>query len=253
MSQYKEAPTGSPEQETATPAPDAGTAHDLAPATETQQLQAELEKLRAESAENLDRFLRAKAEVENVRKRGEADISTARKYAIERFASEIVAVRDSLELARMVELPKDTNPAVQKMHEGLDLTLKLLDGIFQKFGLTLLDPQGQKFDPERHQAISMVDSVEVPPYHVVNVVQKGFLLNERLLRPAMVVVARAAAARATTTMAGRSNRSFSRNPFWTTFTTWYGGTSTESTMLMARWRSGANFCPCGASRGRPNF
>jgi molecular chaperone GrpE len=92
----------------------------------------------------------------------------------------------------MVELPQGSNPAVQKMHEGLDLTLKLLDGIFQKFGLTLIDPAGQKFDPERHQAISMVDSTEVPPGHVVNVVQKGFLLNDRLLRPAMVVVARAA-------------------------------------------------------------
>ena len=115
-----------------------------------------------------------------------------RKYAIERFASEIIAVRDSLELARMVELPQDSNPAVQKMHEGLDLTLKLLDDIFRKFGLTLIDPPGQKFDPERHQAISMVDSAEVPPGHVVNVVQKGFLLNDRLLRPDMVVVARAA-------------------------------------------------------------
>src|SRR3989344_5822101 len=183
MSQYKEAPTGSPGQEPATPAPDAVTAHDLEPATETQQLQAELEKLRAESAENLDRFLRAKAEVENVRKRGEADISTARKYAIERFAAGIVAVRDSLELARMVELPKDSNPAVQKMHEGLDLTLKLLDGIFQKFA------------PKRHEGSRSLDSLGTPPYHVVNVVQKGFLLNERLLRPAMVVVARAAARR----------------------------------------------------------
>ncbi|MBI3569735.1 MAG: nucleotide exchange factor GrpE [Gammaproteobacteria bacterium] len=190
MSQYKEGPTA---EETAAPAPQADAPHDLEPATETQQLQAELEKVRAESAENLDRFLRAKAEVENVRKRGEVDVSTARKYAIERFAAEIVAVRDSLELARMVELPKDTNPAVQKMHEGLDLTLKLLDGIFQKFGLTLLDPKGQKFDPERHQAISMVESVEVPPGHVVSVVQKGFLLNDRLLRPAMVIVARGAA------------------------------------------------------------
>ncbi len=188
MSQYKEDPTT---EETAAP-PQADAPHDLEPATETQQLQAELEKVRAESAENLDRFLRAKAEVENVRKRGEVDASTARKYAIERFAAEIVAVRDSLELARMVELPKDTNPAVQKMHEGLDLTLKLLDSIFQKFGLIVVDPQGQKFDPERHQAISMVDSVEIPPNHVVSVVQKGFLLNDRLLRPAMVVVARVA-------------------------------------------------------------
>lgn len=189
MSQYKEDPTA---EETAAPVPQADAPHDLEPATETQQLQAELEKVRAESAENLDRFLRAKAEVENVRKRGEVDASTARKYAIERFAAEIVTVRDSLELARMVELPKDTNPAVQKMHEGLDLTLKLLDSIFQKFGLIVVDPQGQKFDPERHQAISMVDSVEIPPNHVVSVVQKGFLLNDRLLRPAMVVVARVA-------------------------------------------------------------
>lgn len=193
MSQYKEAPTGSPGQETAAPAPQADAPHDLEPATEIQQLQAELDKVRAESAENLDRFLRAKAEAENMRKRGETELAATRKYAIERFASEIVAVRDSLELARMVELPEDSNPAVQKMHEGLDLTLKLLDGIFQKFGLTLIDPSGQKFDPERHQAISMVDSVEVPPGHVVSVVQKGFLLNDRLLRPAMVIVARAAA------------------------------------------------------------
>ena len=187
MSEMKQSPAD-PRGETAASAPQ-GAPHDLEPATEIQQLQADLEKARAEAAENLDRFLRAKAEMENVRKRAEADVVATRKYAIERFASEIVAVRDSLELARMVELPKDSNPAVQKMHEGLDLTLKLLDGIFQKFGLTLVDPKGQKFDPERHQAISMVNSAEVPPNHVVSVVQKGYLLNDRLLRPAMVVVA----------------------------------------------------------------
>jgi len=192
MSEIKQAPAD-PRGETAAPAPQ-GEAHDLEPATETQQLQADLEKARAEAAENLDRFLRAKAEMENARKRAEADVAATRKFAIERFAGEIIAVRDSLELARTVELPKDSNPAVQKMHEGLDLTLKLLDGIFQKFGLTLVDPKGQKFDPERHQAISMVDSAEVPPNHVVSVVQKGYLLNDRLLRPAMVVVAAGAPA-----------------------------------------------------------
>ena len=117
-------------------------------------------------------------------------MAAAHKYGVERFAGEIIAVRDSLELARTVELPKESGPAVQKMHEGLDLTLKLMDGIFQKFGLTILDPKGQKFDPERHQAISMVDSTEVPPNHVVNVVQKGYLLHDRLLRPALVVVAK---------------------------------------------------------------
>jgi len=191
MSQYKEAPSDPAVDKTAAPGT-AAEAHDLEPVPEIDQLRAELEQARTEAGENLDRFLRAKAEAENTRRRAEADVTAAHKYALDRFAAEIISVRDSLDLARMVELPKDTSPAVQKMHEGLDLTLKLLDSVFQKFGVTLLDPKGQKFDPERHQAISMVDSVEVPPNHVVNVVQKGYLLNDRLLRPAMVVVARAA-------------------------------------------------------------
>jgi molecular chaperone GrpE len=193
MSQYKEAPTDPAAGSPAAPA-ESGAPHDLETVPEIDQLRAELEQARTEAGENLDRFLRAKAEAENTRRRAEADVTAAHKYALDRFAAEIISVRDSLDLARMVELPKDTSPAVQKMHEGLDLTLKLMDSVFQKFGVTLLDPKGQKFDPERHQAISMVDSVEVPPNHVVNVVQKGYLLNDRLLRPAMVVVARAAPA-----------------------------------------------------------
>jgi molecular chaperone GrpE len=191
MSQYKEAPADPAAGAPAAPA-ESGAPHDLEPASQIDQLRAELEQARTEAGENLDRFLRAKAESENIRRRAEADVTAAHKYALDRFAAEIISVRDSLDLARMVELPKDTSPAVQKMHEGLDLTLKLLDSVFQKFGVTLLDPKGQKFDPERHQAISMVESVEVPPGYVVNVVQKGYLLNDRLLRPAMVVVARAA-------------------------------------------------------------
>ena len=172
-------------------APPADSPHDLEPAPEIEQLRSELEQARAEAAESLDKFLRARAEMENYRKRAETDVANARKYAVERFAGEIVNVRDSLDLARMVELPADSNPAVLKMHEGLDLTLKLLDSIFQKFNLTLFDPKGEKFDPERHQAISMVESQEVEPNYVVNVVQKGYLLHDRLLRPAMVIVARA--------------------------------------------------------------
>ncbi|MEX2163240.1 MAG: nucleotide exchange factor GrpE [Sulfuricaulis sp.] len=186
----KATPAGNPEAEENTiPTVDAGAAaHDLELAPEIKQLQADLDQARAEAAELLDRLLRAKAEVENTRKRAQADVASAHKYALERFAAEIIAVRDSLELARMVELPADSSPAVQKMHEGLDLTLKLMDSIFQKFGLTRLDPRGEKFDPERHQAISLVEAEEVPPNHVVNVVQKGYLLNDRLLRPAMVVI-----------------------------------------------------------------
>jgi len=188
MSEYKETAPGPAAEENTVLTAGTGAAHDLEPAPEIKQLQAELEQARAEAAESLDRFLRAKAEAENTRKRAEADVVATRKYALERFAGEIITVRDSLELARMVELPENASPAVQKMHEGLDLTLKLLDSVFQKFGLTVLDPKGQKFDPERHQAISVLNSSEVPPNHVVNVVQKGYLLNDRLLRPAMVVV-----------------------------------------------------------------
>lgn len=184
MSQINQPPFGATDAEEEA-------AHDLEPASEIDQLRADLEQARADAGENMDRFIRAKAEVENIRRRAEADVKAAHKYALDRFAAEIVSVRDSLDLARTVELSKDASPAVQKMHEGLDLTLKLMDSVFQKFGVTLVDPKGQKFDPERHQAISMVESDEVPPNHVVNVVQKGYMLNDRLLRPAMVVVARA--------------------------------------------------------------
>jgi molecular chaperone GrpE len=164
------------------------------PAPEVATLEKELEEVRAQAAENLDKFLRARAEVDNVRRRAEQDVSNAHKYAVERFASEIVAVRDSLDLARAVDLSGDNREVVQKMHEGLELTLKVLDDTFRKFGLTLVDPKGEKFDPNRHQAISVVESDEVAPNHVVTVVQKGYLLHERVLRPAMVVVAKAKAA-----------------------------------------------------------
>lgn len=165
--------------------------HEL-PAPDLGVLEKELEAMRTLAAENLDKFMRAKAEAENIRRRAETEVAGAHKYAVERFAAEIVAVRDSLDLARTVELSQDNNKEVmQKMREGLDLTLKLLDDVFRKFGLTLLDPQGEKFDPNRHQAISLVESVAVAPNHVVTVVQKGYLLYDRVLRPAMVVVAKA--------------------------------------------------------------
>jgi molecular chaperone GrpE len=166
-----------------------------APATESSidKLSNELEAAKAQAAENFDKLLRARAEMENVRRRAETDVANTHKYAIERFAGELLSVRDSLELARTVDIHQENQTALQKMHEGLDLTLKLLDDAFRKFSLTTLDPKGEKFDPARHHAISMVESDEVPPNHVVNVMQKGYLLHDRVLRPAMVVVARAPA------------------------------------------------------------
>lgn len=157
-------------------------------------LKGELEAAKVEAAENLDKFLRARAELENARRRAEIDLANAHKYGIERFAGELLAVRDSLELARTVDIAREDEIALQKMHEGLDLTLKLMDDAFRKFNLTIIDPAGAKFDPEKHHAISVVESAEIPANHVVNVMQKGWMLHERVLRPAMVVVARAPSA-----------------------------------------------------------
>jgi len=170
--------------------PTAAPAPELPGIPDAQQLEAELNEALAKVAELEDKFLRAKAETENIRRRAEIEVANAHKYALERFAAEILAVRDSLEFARNVDLQQESAVAVQKMHEGLDLILKLLDGVFQKFGITLVDPQGERFDPEKHQALSMVESEEAPANHVMTVVQKGYLLNGRLLRPAMVVVAK---------------------------------------------------------------
>ena len=155
------------------------------------QLQSELEAARAKAAEDLDKFLRAKAEAENVQRRAQVQVANARKYGIERFAAELLTVRDSLELARTVDIQQENQTALEQMHEGLDLTLKLMDSAFQKFSLTVINPQGEKFDPEKHQAMSMVESDEIAPGYVVQVVQKGYLLHDRLLRPAMVLVAKA--------------------------------------------------------------
>jgi molecular chaperone GrpE len=156
-------------------------------------LQEQLDQARAEAAENLDNFLRAKAETENVRKRSADDVIKARKFAIEQFAGELLAVRDSLELASQVDLDQDSAQAMKQMQEGVLLTLRQLDGAFEKSGIVVLDPTGEKFNPELHQAMSMVETAEIEPNHVISVLQKGYVLNERLLRPAMVVVARAPA------------------------------------------------------------
>jgi molecular chaperone GrpE len=162
-----------------------------APVTEdVEALKAELEAMRAQASENLDKFLRAKAETENVRRRAETDVASAHKFAIERFALEMLAVKDSLERARTIDF-KTSDAALEKMFEGIDLTLKLMDSIFQKFALTEVTPaKGDKFDPEKHQAMSTQDDAEVPANHVLMALQKGYMLNNRLLRPALVIVAK---------------------------------------------------------------
>jgi molecular chaperone GrpE len=167
------------------------TAPEAPVAEDVEALKAELEAVRAQASENLDKFLRAKAETENVRRRAETDVASAHKFAIERFALEMLAVKDSLERARTIDF-KTSDAALEKMFEGIDLTLKLMDSIFQKFALTEVTPaKGDKFDPEKHQAMSTQDNAEVPANHVLMALQKGYLLNNRLLRPALVIVAKA--------------------------------------------------------------
>ncbi len=145
----------------------------------------ETDELQAKADENWDRYLRAAAELENVRKRAARDVENARKFALERFGKELLAVIDSLELG----LATADNASVESLLEGKEATLKLLRNTLQQFGIVEVDPAGEPFDPEFHEAVSMQPSDDVEPGSVMTVVQKGYTLNGRLLRPAMVIVA----------------------------------------------------------------
>jgi molecular chaperone GrpE len=137
-----------------------------------------------QAAEHHDAWLRAKAETENIRRRAQEDVARAHKYAVESFASEMLAVKDSLEAALTADA---TNP--ENLRSGVELTLKQLTGVFGKFNLAEIHPLGEAFDPHRHQAMSMVES-DQPANTVVSVLQKGYLLNDRVIRPALVMVAK---------------------------------------------------------------
>ncbi len=157
---------------------------------EVDEREAELVQARSELAESRERLLRVAAESENVRRRAEQDVIQARKFALERFALELLPVRDSLERAQAVDRDA-ASPATEALFAGVDLTLQLMDSVLEKFAIVVVNPVGQRFNPDQHQAMTVVESDSVPANHVVEVVQKGFLLNERLLRPALVVVAKA--------------------------------------------------------------
>ena len=153
---------------------------DSMPSLEEALRQAELK-----AAEHHDAWLRAKAETENMRRRAQDDIAKASKFAAEKFATAMLPVKDSLEAALAVE-----NQTVDKIREGVELTLRQLVSAFEGAKLAEENPLGQKFDPNKHQAISMVEA-DAEPNTVVTVLQKGYLLNERVIRPAMVMVAKA--------------------------------------------------------------
>jgi molecular chaperone GrpE len=143
-----------------------------------------LRRAELKAVEHHDAWLRAKAETENVRRRAQEDIAKASRFAIERFAGELLAVKDSLEAALTAE-----NPSVESLKAGSELTLKQLAAAFEKSGLKEIDPTGERFDPNFHQAIGTIES-EQEAGAVVTVLQKGYLIAERVLRPALVVVAK---------------------------------------------------------------
>jgi molecular chaperone GrpE len=143
--------------------------------------------LRALADENWDRYLRAAAELDNVRKRTARDMENARKYALERFATDLLAVRDSLEMG----LQAAEASGVADLIEGSKATLKQLSSTMERFGVLEVDPLGEPFDPTLHEAMTMQPSAEVEPNTVLTVFQKGYTLNGRLLRPARVVVSSA--------------------------------------------------------------
>ena len=153
----------------------------------------ELEKalLAAESqvVDQKDSVMRAIANADNARKRAEGEIDKARKFALERFAGELLPVADNLE--RAIQVADATNEAIKPIVDGVELTLKSFNSTLEKFGMKVLNPQGETFNPVQHQAMSMQESTELAPNTVMAVMQKGYELNGRLLRPAMVMVSRA--------------------------------------------------------------
>lgn len=172
-------------------APAAGEAAPIAEpqaASEAETLPSLAELLRQaelKAAEHHDAWLRAKAETENVRRRAQDDITKASKFAAEKFAQAMLPVKDSLEAALAVE-----NATLESLREGVELTLRQLSSAFQTAKVVEVSPVGEKFDPNKHQAISALEA-EGEPNTVLNVLQKGYLLNERVLRPALVIVSKA--------------------------------------------------------------
>ncbi|MBI3716247.1 MAG: nucleotide exchange factor GrpE [Betaproteobacteria bacterium] len=156
------------------------------PKVESSEMEAKLAEAVAASEKHRDEWLRAKAETENIRRRSAEDVLKAQKFGVEKIAEALLAVKDSLDAALLVE-----NTSVESFKQGVELTSRQLTTVFEKFSIREENPTGLPFDPTRHQAITTVASDQVPNT-VVSVMQKGYCLHERVLRPALVAVAKAA-------------------------------------------------------------
>jgi molecular chaperone GrpE len=160
--------------------------------SEVDSLKAQLEDAQQALAETKDQALRTVADAQNVRRRAEADVEKARKYALEKFAGELLAVADNME--RSLDAADRENESLKPVLEGLELTQKSLTAALEKFNVEPLNPAGEPFDPQLHQAMSLIENPDVEPNTVLHVMQKGYTLSGRLLRPAMVMVSKAVSA-----------------------------------------------------------
>ena len=160
-----------------------------APETSGEDLVARVKVLEEQLAGAQDQALRVAADLQNVRRRAEQDVEKAHKFALERFAGDLLPVIDSLE--RGLELSSADDESIRPMREGIELTLKMFHDTLKRYQLEAIDPHGQPFNAEHHQAMAMQESADVEPNSVLKVFQKGYQLNGRLLRPAMVVVSKA--------------------------------------------------------------
>lgn len=154
-----------------------------------EKLQKELKETKSKAEDNWNEYLRACAELENTKRRMQRDIENANKFAVEKFITELLPVKDSLEMGFIAA--KEQNGSIEKLLEGTELTLKMFSDAVSKFGVEIVDPIDQPFNPEFHQAMSMQESDSKAPNTVLAVMQKGYTLHGRLVRPAMVVVSKA--------------------------------------------------------------
>ena len=157
------------------------------PEINADSLEAQLEQAQAKASENWDQFIRAKAEMDNLRRRSVKDLENAHKFGIEKFATELLPVLDSMVMGLAVE-----DASAESLREGMELTMNMLEKMMEKLGIDEIDPLNEKFDAAKHQAMTTQPSDEVEPNTVLAVMQKGYSLNERLIRPAMVIVSKAA-------------------------------------------------------------
>ncbi|GAB0109378.1 nucleotide exchange factor GrpE [Pseudoalteromonas distincta] len=165
-------------------------AQEQSPEAEIAMLYAELEAAKQTIADQKDSVVRAAADVDNMRRRAAQDVEKAHKFALEKFANELLPVIDNLE--RAIEFSDKENETLKPLLEGIDMTVKSFNDAVAKFGVEIVNPQGEQFNPDFHQAMSIQPSDDVTPNTVLAVMQKGYTLNGRLLRPAMVMVSKAA-------------------------------------------------------------